>query len=269
MHKKGHAHIDFCNCLSSKKERFILENLSRIVEFARNHGLFGWFIQSLYILGNNRRDRILLSGLSLILSKIFFLTNEVNFDEIVKKCEERKSIQPLVNYLLSISPNKIEGSFNDVYNFLQPVSEELVNIETLVIHYDIQNMKANIYTEIGYPFCCKKPDEKAAKEYWDDFSRYAQHQGVYSVYGLKDFEKWSLLFYWWRSHLIEEYGISYKEKDKNWFIIIDLGKVCAKRLQKRDLRLAPPKRLDGVEVFYPKYFLENLLREMGYENTGS
>ena len=53
-------------------------------------------------------------------------------------------------------------------------------------------------------------------------------------------------------------------------LVINLRKICAKRLQKRDLELPPPKTLYGSDVFYPKYFLENLLREMGYEeNIGS
>ena len=196
MHRKKHVHTDFCNCLSSEKEKFILENLSRIIEFTRNEGNFDDLVKSFYILGNNRKERILLAGLYLMHGKIFFLTNEVNFDDIIKKCEEEKSIRPLVSYLSSIAPNEIILSISsyDIYRFLQPPSEEWTNLTTLTINYVAQGRKANIYREIGYPYCCKKPNKEDAMDFWEEYSDYAAKQSSYSVFGLKDYMDWAEFF---------------------------------------------------------------------------
>jgi hypothetical protein len=220
------------------------------------------FYENLFILGNSRYERIILSSIyrnnesvgdeffvrSYLKSEFRILEGEF-ISTLIKGID---GIKEIVEYLGDL---KIKYELDDNLKniLLRPVSEEFINFLALGFRYG-----KDLFEIIGYPYIVEKPTIKFAITLIQSIEDYHSSQGIYrphdDYHPSRLSDEMKIFIAWWRRFLLYDYGIVtgevvifYPEKANR----LPLGESIVEKLGGLEM----PKLLGGDPNPMPKYYI--------------
>jgi hypothetical protein len=220
------------------------------------------FYENLFILGNSRYERIILSSIyrnnesvgdeffvrSYLKSEFRILEGEF-ISTLIKGID---GIKEIVEYLGDL---KIKYELDDNLKniLLRPVSEEFINFLALGFRYG-----KDLFEIIGYPYIVEKPSIKFAITLIQSIEDYHSSQGIYrphdDYHPSRLSDEMKIFIAWWRRFLLYDYGIVtgevvifYPEKANR----LPLGESIVEKLGGLEM----PKLLGGDPNPMPKYYI--------------
>ncbi|MFZ8848531.1 MAG: hypothetical protein ACO2O4_04890 [Minisyncoccia bacterium] len=220
------------------------------------------FYENLFILGNSRYERIILSSIyrnNEIADEEFFVRSYLKSEFRISEGEFISTlikgidgIKEIVEYLGNL---KIKYELDDNLKniLLRPVSEEFINFLTLCFRYG-----KDLFEIIGYPYIVEKPTIKFAITLIQSIEDYHSSQGIYrphdDYHPSRLSDEMKIFIAWWRRFLLYDYGIVtgevvifYPEKASR----LPLGESIVEKLGGLEM----PKLLGGDPNPMPKYYI--------------
>ena len=220
------------------------------------------FYENLFILGNSRYERIILSSIyrnNESAGEEFFVRSYLKSEFRISEGEFISTlskgidgIKGIVEYLGDLRV-KYELDDNLKNILLRPVSEEFINFLTLCFRYG-----KDLFEIIGYPYIVEKPTIKFAITLIQSIEDYHSSQGTYrphdDYHPSRLSDEMKIFIAWWRRFLLYDYGIVtgevvifYPEKASR----LPLGESIVEKLGGLEM----PKLLGGDPNPMPKYYI--------------
>jgi hypothetical protein len=220
------------------------------------------FYENLFILGNSRYERIILSSI--------YRNNESVGDEFFVRSYLKSEFRILEGEFISTLSKGIDG-IKEIVEYLgdlrvkyelddnlknillRPVSEEFINFLALGFRYG-----KDLFEIIGYPYIVEKPTIKFAITLIQSIEDYHSSQGIYrphdDYHPSRLSDEMKIFIAWWRRFLLYDYGIVtgevvifYPEKANR----LPLGESIVEKLGGLEM----PKLLGGDPNPMPKYYI--------------